>query len=457
VPHTGRTRIVCRNGCPIDLTDLEIVSLNTAKAIIVLPPTESEDPDASVIKTLLAITNNPHRRPEPYHVVAELHEPKNLEVARMVGRDEVELVLIRDMISRVIAQTCRQSGLSVVYTELLNFEGDEIYFQAEPALVGRTFGEALGAYEDSAVIGLCPKGGQPRLNPPMDTRVEPGDQIIAISEDDDTVRLSGLTDLKINEGAIVSRPPAPPAPEHTLILGWNKRALAVVRELDSYVAPGSAVTVVADVPEAEDEVARLQPLLKNQTATFQLGDATNRHTLDSLRLPAFKHIVVLSYSDALDNQEADAQTLITLLHLRDIAERSGYTFSIVSEMLDDRNRALAEVTHADDFIVSDMLASLLLAQVAENKELNAVFADIFDPEGSEIYLKPAPDYVRPGQPVNYYTVVESARRRGQVAIGYRLKALANDAAQAYGVVVNPDKSKEVTFGEADRIIVVAEE
>jgi hypothetical protein len=104
-----------------------------------------------------------------------------------------------------------------------------------------------------------------------------------------------------------------------------------------------------------------------------------------------------------------------------------------------------------------MLASLILSQIAENKALNAVFTDIFDPEGSEIYLKPAPDYVKPGEPVNFYTVVESARRRGQVAIGYRLKARSNNAAEAYGVVVNPDKSKEVTFAETDRIIVVAED
>ena len=111
---------------------------------------------------MLAITNNPNRRAEPYHIVAEIREPKNMDVARMVGKDEVELVLVGDLISRIIAQTCRQSGLSVVYTELLDFGGDEIYFHEEPALVGKTFGEALLAYEDSAVIGLRPQGRRSR-------------------------------------------------------------------------------------------------------------------------------------------------------------------------------------------------------------------------------------------------------------------------------------------------------
>ena len=48
---------------------------------------------------------------------------------------------------------------------------------------------------------------------------------------------------------------------------------------------------------------------------------------------------------------------MTLLHLRDMSEKSGKEFAIVSEMLDLRNRQLAEVTRADDFIVSDHLVS----------------------------------------------------------------------------------------------------
>ena len=88
-------------------------------------------------------------------------------------------------------------------------------------------------------------------------------------------------------------------------------------------------------------------------------------------------------------------------------------------MLDLRNRALAEVTHADDFIVSDRLVSLLMAQVAENAHLNAVFADLFDPDGSEIYLRPRRGLRRARRRGHLRDVVESARRRGEVAIGYR--------------------------------------
>jgi len=454
VGPTGRTRIVCRTGSPIEMADLEIVSLSTARAIVVLSP-ETGDPDAQVIKTILAITNNPHRRPTPYHIVAEIRDPKNLEVAALVGKDEAELVLTGNLISRIIAQTCRQPGLSLVYTELLDFGGDEIYFQEEPALVGRTLGEALLAYEDSAVIGLCPQGGAPRINPPLDTHLGPGDRLIAISADDDTIVLSGQSDLGIAPEAIRAPHAGAPAPERTLILGWNWRGCAVINELDNYVAAGSEVTVVAAVPTVQDDLAQHCAALVHQRVAYRQGDTTDRRTLDGLAVDRYNHLVLLC-SDNVDPQESDARTMITLLHLRDIAERAGHPFSIVSEMLDIRNRNLAEVTRADDFIVSDRLISLILAQVAENKALNAVLADIFDPAGSEIYLRPLAGYVATGRPVNFYTVVESARRRGEIAIGYRLQALANDTAHSCGVVVNPAKSAEVVFGDQDKVIVIAE-
>lgn len=456
IPDTKNTRVVCRTGNPIDLSDLEIINLNSAKSIIVLSP-ESEDPDSFVIKTILAITNNPHRRTEPYHIVAEIRDPKNMEVARMVGGDETQLVLVGDLISRITVQTCRQSGLSVVYTELLDFGGDEIYFQEEPGLSGKTFREALFSYEDSAIIGLRFADGRIALNPPKDTVLQQGDKVIAVSQDDDTIRLSGISDHRINTSGIRIQPRAERKPERTLILGWNWRAATIINELDHYVSSGSEVLLVADADDAEVEIADKCSGLHHQKVIFRKGDTTGRAVLDDLQPGTYHHVIVLSYSDSLDPQRADAKTLVTLLHLRDIASKTGQTFSIVSEMLDIRNRELAEVTQADDFIVSDKLISLMLSQLSENKELSAVFQDLFDPEGSEIYLKPAVDYVQAGVEMNFYTVLEAALQRDEIAIGYRIRAHANDASKSYGVVVNPKKSATIRFSAIDKIIVLAED
>ena len=74
----------------------------------------------------------------------------------------------------------------------------------------------------------------------------------------------------------------------------------------------------------------------------------------------------------------------------------------------------------------------------------------FDPDGAEIYVRPSSYYVRatPGQ--TFATVVESARGRGEVAIGYH-KA---DPGDSHGVVLNPDKTQPMPA--IDRVIVLAD-
>ena len=455
IKHTGRTEIICRSGNPLNMIDLDIVSINTSKSIIILGP-DLDEPDTHVIKVLLAITNNPQRRSEPYHIVTEIYNPLNMDVAHLVGRDECILLPITDIIAHIISQTCRQTGLSSIYTELLNFSGDEIYFTADPSLVGKTFRETLSLYEDSSVIGLWPKDDKPRLNPPMDTPINPGDQLIVVTEDDSSARLSTLNPSPVQPELVRLGASIPPQPEATMILGWGGHAATIIRELDKYVAAGSRVMVVTNNLEPETEVAQLGKQLEHQALSFQTGNITDRHLLDSLALETFDHVIVLADLSGLPLQVADARTLITLLHLRDINEKHGLPFSIVSEMLDVRNRKLAEVTRVDDFIVSDELASLLMAQISEDKELNLVFENLFYPEGSEIYLKPMGNYIALGEPVNFYTVIEAASQRGEVAMGYRIAADVAAPEKSFGVVVNPDKSPTVVFQKGDRVIVMAE-
>jgi voltage-gated potassium channel Kch len=452
VGNTKNTRVVCRTGDPIDIDDVEIVNPHDARSIIVLPP-PGDEADSQVVKTILALTNNPDRRKSPYHIVSRIREPENLSVAQMVADGEAVLVPVDDLLARITAQTCRQSGLSVVYTDLLNFGGDEIYFTHEPRLAGKTFVEALMAYDKSSVIGLRTKDGRIELNPPMDTEISPTDTAILIAEDDSAIALGEGASPEIDAGVIKEPQPREKGPERTLILGWNTRAPTIIAKLDGYVASGSEITVVSHdstrMPTHFDE-------LRHQRVTFHVGNTTDRRTLDELEVPSYDHVIVLSYSDELDRQEADSRTLITLLHLREIADQTGQSFSIVSEMLDDRNRQLAEITRADDFIVSDQLVSLLMTQISENKELWAVFEQLFDPEGSELYLKPASEYVELDASLTFYTVVEAARRRDEVAVGYRVKSEANNPQESYGLHLNPDKSQRITFSQGDRVIVLSE-
>ena len=154
LPKLGRTRIVCRAGNPTDPHDLDIVSPQTSKAIVVMAP-DGPNPDAETIKTILALTNRRRgKKQKPYHIVAELRDSANLKLAKLVGKDEVEFVTADDLVARLTVQACRQLGLSLVYTELMDFGGGEMYFHDEPKLIGQRYSECILSYPHCAVVGV---------------------------------------------------------------------------------------------------------------------------------------------------------------------------------------------------------------------------------------------------------------------------------------------------------------
>ncbi|MEQ9300779.1 MAG: NAD-binding protein [Cyclobacteriaceae bacterium] len=455
IGDTGNTKVICRTGNPIDVDDINITNLHDSKSIIIVDK-DNENSDSQIIKTIVAIVTNPKRRAKPYHITAEIESKKNYDVAKMVGKDEVELILSDDFVSKIMVQTSRQPGLSVVYIELMDFGGDEIYFVEEKTLVGKTFREVIFAFEDSAIMGIQYADNTVEVNPPMDTIMQEGDRVIGITEDDDTLVANAKTQLEIHEHRIQASPPTKFEKEKILLVGWNARARHIIRELDNYVAPGSIVRVVSKFEDAKHVLRRVADSLQNISIEFEVTDTTDRDTLEAMNMPQYDYIILLCYQEYFPIQEADAQTLITLLHLRSISDKTR-RLKIVSEMLDMRNRQLADITSADDFIVSDKLLSLLMSQVSENKYLMRVFEDLFDADGSEIYIKPVENYVTLGQPVNFYTILESAARKQEVAIGYRIIADAKNAEEGYGVVVNPKKTKTVEFSAGDMIIVLSED
>lgn len=448
VSDTASTTIICRHGDRHSPLSLNLVSPTTARSIVVLPDDDDDPhPDVTVIKTVLALlANDPAEDGTP--IVAELRDPSNLDAARLAGRSRARWVLAGELIDRMTIQTCLQPGLSSVCTELLDFSGDEIYFTPPASLIDRTFHEAQLCFPTSTLIGLA-RGEAITLNPPKDTVIAPHDDLILIAEDDSGIEVASPGSA--NPQVICHAEERFAEPERTLMLGYHSSVPGLLHDLGAYVPPGSLVSVVAD----QDIPPLAAPDgLKVETVR---ADTTSRAVLENLDVGTYDHVLVLAYRDALATQAADARTLVTLLHLRDIANQAGIHLSVVSEMLDDRNRELAEVTRPDDFIVSDRLASLLLAQVSENRTRLPVFEELFTTGGNEVYVRPAALYVEPGVAVDFYTVVEAAARRGETAIGFRIAAEAHSIAAGYGVRLNPDKREYRSYTKDDSVIVLAED
>ena len=456
--NRGQLRIVCRTGDPADPADLAIVGPTRAKTVIVLGE-ERESPDAQNVKVMLALMSF-NRDLTDIDVTVELRDSANAGALAQATAGGVRTVVSSEMIARITAQICRQAGMGAVYQDLLDFDGDELYFQELPELVGATYGQAVLSFETSSILGMRTADGAIVLNPPMNTRIFAGDQLIAVSEDDDTVVVSTIDQWESSR-ADLGQPADLPA-DHILAIGWNDNVPQVLRQLAKAATAGSRVDVVLDprlATVAEGDLPEGANVAINVIGADTADIAVLR---DVLAAHSYERIMLLSYRDAMEMPDADARTLLTLVQVRRVlshAEHRNAKASIVAELLDSRSVQLGRVANPDDFVVSERLTSLLLAQLAENGELHQVFDELLDAEDVEITMRPLSAFLPagdltgadPGAEIEYRAIVREARERGESAFGFTVPPTPDSD----GVTVNPPKSARVPLDPSTHVIVLA--
>ncbi|GGQ10454.1 NAD-binding lipoprotein [Streptomyces mutabilis] len=453
----GRTRLICRSGPTTDPAVLPLSSPATAGVVLVMPPDEP-DADAEVVKTLLALRAAlAGAEPRPPVVAAVRDNQYRLAASLAAGPGGV--VLESDTVTaRLIVQAARRPGISLVHQELLDFAGDEFYLLSEPSLTGRPFGDALLSYSTSSVVGLM-RGATPLLNPPPETPIAPDDLLVVITRDDDTAWLDDCADLA-EQAAMASRPSTPAPAERVLLLGWNRRAPLMIDQLHRRARPGSTVDVVAERGEATIRQVSEADADSGNGLSLALhhGDITRPETLRHLDVHSYDSVIVLG-RDPVPGQppdDPDNRTLVTLLLLRRLEEATGRELPLVTELIDDRNRALAPISPGADVIISGKLIGLLMSQISQNRHLAAVFEELFSAEGTGVRLRPATDYVLPGSETYFATVVAAARRRGECAIGYRSHD-DSSTSPGYGVRINPPKRERRRWTALDEVVVIGKD
>lgn len=438
VPDTKTTRVVCRTGDTGSAEDLALVNLAGARSVIVL---DGEQGDAGVVKAVLAVRSID---PEFANVqlVAEMEDSHHAATLRSLTDGKIATVRADEVISQVTAQACHQDGLAAVFRDLLDFEGDEIHFAAIPELSGHTYREAMGAFEEASVIGIC-RRGKVILNPPAAEVFEAADEVIAIAADRDKVAFTGFaTDDGMER---VTPSPFEALTERIAIVGWSSLAVAVLLELDRYLGRGSTIDVLIDrslVP-AEDIVL---PAFERCAVQVHALEREPLSLIEKLSAHTYDQIIVLGYRDRMRPTQADAQSMLTLLALQRAFAGKANAPRVVAEMLDRSNVAIAQTTGADDFIVSDELSSLMIAQLSERLELQDVFHQLFDAGGCSISLHPAARYA-PDRLTSYLAVAECGLASGVTVIGYRLRPAP--------ALMNPPKSTQIQLGADDQVLVLA--
>ena len=146
-------------------------------------------------------------------------------------------------------------------------------------------------------------------------------------------------------------------------------------------------------------------------------------------------------------EEADTETLLLLMRLRDIKRHTNLPFTITAEMRCENNRKLVDDKTEEDFVVATDLSSMILAQISEDTRRASLFSDLMDEAGSEVYLKKLPELGIEAGKATAGELRTALYAMGNILIGLQTKD------QIFRVLRGDE---EFTLNENDRLILIGE-
>jgi len=449
IPNTENTRVVTRSGVTSSQTNLKTVSAARARSAIIIASASDEASkrekarsDAHSIKTILALSTT-RCDDDELNIVAELFDKHHHEIIEHYSSHPISVANANEILAKIIVQTSRSVGLSVVYGEILSFDGCEMY---------------------GVPMGVATAGGELLINPSANLKLNKGDELLILAEDDSTIEflpdpVETAKELPLRPGRIDQ------TIENELIIGWNKKGHIIVEEYAEYVLEGSSIHIIVDQPsqDTQDEIAALDAKLESIAITLIDDDPLQTETLMASEPSKRDNIIILNGGDDRvgGTSESDAQTILILLLLRKIFEENPdetINTRLITEVMDSSNQNLISRVGVKDFVISNRVISMLIAQMSEEARIKDVYDILFKEDGSEIYLKPLSVYFENiPEEMTFADCMAIAQKREEVCLGIKIKALEDDADHNFGVKLIPEKGTKYHFTADDCLVVLSED
>ena len=440
--RTGRKtsrEVICRTGVVTDIDSLRLVGFDRCRGFVIIG-----EEDTEVLKTLIAVSSLCNGN-KPVSV-CEIRNAVMGEVARM-AHEEVKWVPVREVVMRLLIQICRQPGLSAVYKEILSFSGNEFYFRTCPEVDGIPFGKAASRLSEGVAVGID-RLGKVLINPPADTAVTADDRLLILARDMNSIKFTDSAPevhVKARETQSCGN-----LFEMLVFSGYSTCFNLMLELLDRYSPGGARIVVAGSLPREEGVRVTEAIECSNCTVEYVQMDRTDPDAVKALKPEKYDSIMVVSGKKPGDSDEkADSECIVTLLILKQIRKTLGSTWNgtVVAEIRNPRNRKLATAAEIDDFVISNEVCSMIMAQLVKQKKLGQVFEEIFDPSGCEIQLRCASQY----NPGTFRELEAQGRLRNEIVLGW----LTGTGSEAV-VILNPTRDLPIPSDEDCRVITIAE-
>jgi hypothetical protein len=461
-PLWNPRQIILRVGTPLRIEHLRRVDFRNAAAIL-LPaedfaqggPTQA---DTRAIKTLLSITTQTgvRRDAELPLAVAEIVDARKVPVARNAYGGPIEILASDAIVGRLIAQNVRHRNLSHVYRELLTHgRGNEIYIRDVPALMGAPVQALAPLFPQAIVLGTVRRKGdtfEPCLNPGRHVMLGKEDRLVfmaptfELTQPENFPQEPGVepTPMQVELQSMATR--------RILVLGWSHKGPALLNEFDSYAHESFEIDVLSAVSR-EDRLAALANYdFRPQRIRLRHieGDYATSSDLRRCDPACYDSIIFLASDWLAAGEESDARTILGYLLLREILGNAARP-DVLIELLDPGNETLFR-RRPGEVLISPLIMSHMLAQVALRRELRTVFDELFGPGGAEIYFNPPSRYHLESREVAFRDIQRATAASAEIALGVRH---ADRDGTGANIVLNPSRQERWTLSAEDEVIVLS--
>lgn len=336
-----KINLIVKEGNPLLHGDLEDISIASASSILIMCREDMQEGDDEnitnydlmTLKVMLALGN--YDISKNCNIVIETSSDgikRRIEslakTLNTLKNKSIIPVSFNKKIGQIIAQTMVEPMMASIYLELLSYEGCEFYsFDKENV-------EEFLVNHDNAIP------------------IIKYDYLYVLAEDESDIALRRSSPTKLESARILKTKKTDLSINSTIfVIGDNKKGKFIRENLKlATIGYGSNFKVFS---YDKNDAKKLIEDIKNTEGT--------------------KKVLILS-DDTVDSDSYDANVFVTLIALQTaFKNRDRHELSFVTELLDSRNLNSINDFNIKNAIISNRMMSLLLSQLALNKQSNKFF------------------------------------------------------------------------------------
>ncbi len=336
-----KINLIVKEGNPLLHGDLEDISIASASSILVMSREDMQEGDDEnitnydlmTLKIMLALGN--YNISKNCNIVIETSSDVTKEKIENLANTLSNLknksiipVSFNKKIGQIIAQTMVEPQMASIYLELLAYEGSEFYSYDQEEV-----DEYLVSHNNAIPIIKY-------------------DYLFVLAEDEEDIKIkrSEKTDL-------------------------SKVKLMKTKQVDLSI--NSTIFVIGDNKKGKFIRENLQYATLGYGANFKVfnyeKNETEKLIEDIKNTKGLKKVLILS-DDTVDTDSYDANVFVSLIALQTaFKNRDRHELSFVTELLDSKNLNSINDFNIKNAIISNRMMSLLLCQLALNKESKKFF------------------------------------------------------------------------------------